>query len=129
MSPSNTPSNSPTPPSGVYFVVNSVYSLDVDINDVTVDGVSVTYVSGDNFPVNGGGGYGTFQTTLTGTRTVVVYYGSTTPGQTITLTGSDSATACVNVPGNGSDTFTVNFVEINSNNSVFITAIDGTSCA
>ena len=129
VSPSNTPSNSPTPPSGVYFVVNSVYSLDVDINDVTVDGVSVTYVNGDNFPVNGNGGYGTFQTTLTGTRTVVVYYGSTIPGQTITLTGSDTATDCVNVPGNGSDTFTVNFVEINSNNSVFITAIDGTSCA
>jgi hypothetical protein len=65
-------------------------------------------------------------TTCSGTE---VYYGSSIAGQTITLTGSDSATACVNVPGNGSDTFTVNFVEINSNNSVFITAIDGTSCA
>jgi hypothetical protein len=119
----------PTPPSGVYFVVNSVYSLDVDINDVTVDGVSVTYVSGDNFPVNGNGGYGTFQTTLTGTRTVVVYYSSSTAGQTITVTGSDTFTSCVNVTGNGADTYTVNYVEINSNNSVFITSVDGTSCA
>jgi hypothetical protein len=85
-------------------------------------------VSGDNFPVNGGSGQGTFQTTLTGTRTIVVYYGSSIPGQTLTVTDSNSFTSCVNIPGNGSDTFTVNFAEINSNNSVYINAVDGTSC-
>ena len=130
--PTPEPTNTPTPTTplgGVYFVVNSIYSLDVDINDVTVDGVSVTYVSGDNFPVNGSGGYGTFQTTLTGTRTIVVYYSSSIAGQTLTVTDSDTFTSCTNITGNGSDTFTVNFAQINSNDSVYITAIDGTSCA
>jgi hypothetical protein len=112
-------------PSAVNVNVNSVFSLDVDINDVTVDGVSVTYVGGQNFPIQGGGGSGTFQTTLTGTRTIIVYYGSSIPGQNIVIIDSDSNSTCQNVSGNGSDTFTVFGAAINSNGDVSITATDG----
>jgi hypothetical protein len=102
--------------------------LDVDINDVTIDGVTPTYVTGDNFPIDGGAGSGTFQTTLTGTRDIVVYYGSSVSGQNITVVDSDSNSTCHNVPGNGAGTFTVFGAAINSNGDVFITATDG-ACA
>jgi hypothetical protein len=105
----------------------STFSLDIDINDVTIDGITPTYVSGNNFPIYGGAGSGTFQTTLTGTRDIVIYYGSSISGQNITVIDSDFTSTCHNVPGNGSGTFTVYGAAVNGNGDVMIYGFDG-SC-
>jgi hypothetical protein len=120
------PTATPVPPTVVNIVVNSLFSLDVDINDVTIDGITPTYVNGANFPINGAADSGTFQTTLIGTRDIVVYYGTNTPLQNITVVDSDSNSTCHNVPGNGSGTFTVFGAAVNTNGDVMITATDGT---
>jgi hypothetical protein len=124
--PTNTPTPTPTAVPSVNVVVNSQFSLDIGISDVTVNSVAVSYVTGFNFPVDAGE-EGTFQTTQTGTQTVIVYYSSSITGQNITLVDSNGGTQCAGT-NTGSNSITFNDVAINSSGDVFITATDG-ACA
>ncbi len=121
--PEPTPEPTTPPASQVNVVVSSVFSLDISISAVAVNEVAVTYAAGANFPVDAGE-EGTFQTTQTGTQTVVISYGSSYSGQSITLIGSDGAGQCqgTNV---GNNTMTFNSVVVNGNGDVFITANEG----
>ena len=114
-----------TPPATyVNLSISSTFSLDISISDVTVDGVSATYLAGTAFPINSGDPSGTYRTTLTGTRTIVVYYSSSIPGQNITLVDSNSSAQC---QGNstGTNSMIFNDVAVNGSGDVFITASDG----
>jgi hypothetical protein len=75
--------------------------LDVPITDITVGGVSVTYYSGTNFPINSGD-VGSFTTTNVGNYTIRVYYGTHIAGQNITVVDSSSVLTCCDLnPGGG----------------------------
>jgi hypothetical protein len=108
----------------VNVVVSSFSSVDVSFIDITVNSVVVTYVSGDNLPVDAGE-QGTFQTTQTGTQTVTVYYTSSTSGQNITLTDSNGGGQCQDTSP-GSNTMIFNSVAVNASGNVSITASNGT---
>jgi hypothetical protein len=84
----------------------------------------ITYVSGDNLPVDAGE-QGTFQTTQTGTQTVTVYYTSSTSGQNITLTDSNGGGQCQDTSP-GSNTMIFNSVAVNASGNISITASNGT---
>jgi hypothetical protein len=117
------PDPTATPSTVNFSVTNS--SLNVLINDITVDGVQVTFISGNsNFPIETSES-GTFQTTLTGTRDIIVNYSTNTSGQNITVLDSNGISTCHDVPGNGTGTFTLSGIAINSNGDVFISATDG----
>jgi hypothetical protein len=123
--PSNTPYSTPTatPPSVIAYVSVFNGSLDLPITDVTVNGVSVSYISGTNFPVIAGeNGY--FYTTEIGTYTIVASYGGHTSGQNITVTDSDSTSTCQDTNG-GSGNITVDNSVITSNTDLYVTAADG----
>jgi hypothetical protein len=122
--PPVTPSQTPTSASlGAIYISNS--SLDISITDVEINGVSVTYDGGQNFPVDTSDN-GFFTTTQLGTYNIVVYYGASISGQHIDVTDSNSTLTCHNVPGNGSGTFTVTSAIINSVITVNIDVLDGT---
>lgn len=110
------------PPATADISINNV-STDIPVTDVTVGGVSITYASGDNFPV-GSGQSGLFTTTNVGNYTIRVYYGANSGGK-ITLTDSASVTSCVNVnPVGGMALFTS--CTIDSITPVQIAVEDGT---
>jgi uncharacterized delta-60 repeat protein len=123
--PTPTPTITPTPTNslGAIYITNS--SLDISITDVEINGVSVTYDGGQNFPVDSGDN-GFFTTTQLGTYNIVVYYSASISGQHIDVTDSNSTLTCHNVPGNGSGTFTVTSAIINSVVTVNIDVLDGT---
>jgi hypothetical protein len=123
--PTQTPTKTPTPTNslGAIYITNS--SLDISITDVEINGVSVTYDGGQNFPVDSGDN-GFFTTTQLGTYNIVVYYSASISGQHIDVTDSNSTLTCHNVPGNGSGTFTVTSAIINGLVTVNIDVQDGT---
>lgn len=104
----------------------SNFSLDVDINEIYVDGIAVTHVTGDTFPISTGEG-GTFRTTLTGTRNITIYYGASYSGQNINVNDSGTGTQCESVSGNGAANFTFYGATISAAQDVFVLAGDG-SC-
>ncbi len=85
-----------SPSFAIVFINNS--SLDVPITDVTVNGVSVTWGTGANFPVNAGEN-GSFETTQLGTYNIQVFYGVHTSGQNVSIQDSDLFTTCCNING------------------------------
>ncbi len=124
--PTQTQTQTPTQtPSGVasQFVIIQNSSLDVSITDVTINGVSVTYESGANFPVDSGEN-GNFVTTELGTYDITVYYGASIPGQNFTIYDSNLTSTCYNAypPGFG----TAYGAVINSSQQIDITVSDGT---
>jgi hypothetical protein len=104
------------------YVTNA--SLDAPITDVTINGVSITWVSGgDGFPLPAGeNGY--FTSAQIGLCDIVVYYGGHTSGQNIVIIDSESASTCCNLNGS---TGTCTFVSATTNTTtaVSITASDG----
>jgi hypothetical protein len=119
--PPATPSQTPSGAAG-QFVSVSNGSLDITISDVTINGVSVTYYAGPNFPLVSGDN-GTFTTTQLGTYDIVVSYGIGAPGQSITVVDSSSVTTCFYVGSSGF--VTVYGATIDAINPITITAADG----
>jgi hypothetical protein len=113
-----------TASSPVNVVVESLFFGDVSISDVTVNSTSVTYVSGNNFPIDSNE-QGTFQTSQTGTQTVVVYYNATATGQSITLVDSNGTSQCQDTSV-GTYNIIFNSVAVNSSGNLTITATLGT---
>ena len=122
--PTETPIPTPTPTASLAAIYISNSSLDISITDVEINGVSVTYDGGQNFPVDTSDN-GFFTTTQLGTYNIVVYYGASISGQHIDVTDSNSTLTCHNVPGNGSGTFTVTSAIINTVVTVNIDVLDG----
>ena len=121
--PTQTPTPTPTsvPTNVIVSVING--SLDLPITGVEVDGINVSYVSGIDLPLSASDN-GIFQTTLTGTRTLRVYYnGVHTPSQHIIVQDSDLVSTC-HVTNGSAGYFDVT-VAINSSNDVIIQAYDG----
>ena len=117
LSPTTTTTTASSP---VNVLVDSQFSFDVSISDVTVNSSSVTYVSGNNFPVDSGE-QGTFQTTQNGTQTVDVYYSAGASSQSITLVDSNGNSQCQDT-SNGSNTMIFNSVAVNGSGNISITA-------
>ena len=129
--PASTPAVTPTPtstniPTQQYVFVGNSSSLDVSITDVTINGVSVTYDTGQNFPIDPSDS-GQFITYQLGTYDIVVYYGTSISGQHIDVTDSNSNLTCGNTGAPGSNTFTVTGAVINGATPVYVDALDG-SC-
>jgi len=104
------------------YITNS--SLDIPITDMTINGVSVTWVSGgDGFPVNSGEN-GNFTSTQLGTQNVVIYYGGHISGQNITFTDSNSNVDCQNLNG-GAGSFTIASATITGGTTIYVNATDG----
>ena len=123
--PTGTVGTTPTPTKTLAAIYISNSSLDISITDVEINGVSVTYDGGQNFPVDTSDN-GFFTTTQLGTYNIVVYYSASISGQHIDVTDSNNTLTCHNVPGNGSGTFTVTGAIINSVVTVNIDVLDGT---
>jgi type VI secretion system secreted protein VgrG len=122
--PVPTPTPTPTPTSTtVDIIINNTNSLNIPITDVTINGVSVTYVTGTNFTITAGSN-GTFSSSQTGTQTVVIYYGSHIAGQNIVFIDSASEITCQNLNGTGGS-FTISSATITENTTIYITASDG----
>ena len=124
--PTQTPTQTPTSVASQYVFVSNTGSLDVSITDVTINGVSVTYDVGTNFPIDPAES-GQFITYQLGTYDIVVYYGTSISGQHIDVTDSNSTLTCGNTGAPGSNTFTVTGAVINGTTAVYIDALDG-SC-
>jgi hypothetical protein len=110
-----------------YVSVDSQNSLDIDITDVTISGVSVSYISGTNFTINAGDPTGYFGSNISGSSvTVRVYYNSSITGQNITVMDCTETTYCcdTNVGTNIYCEFTL---DLSCGCSWTITATDG-SC-
>ena len=98
-------------------------SLDVPITDMTINGVSVTYVSGQNFTINAGNN-GNFETTQLGTQTVIIYYGGHIAGQNIVFTDSDNNITCKDLNG-AAGSFTIPSSVITGGTTIYVTVSDG----
>jgi hypothetical protein len=132
--PSMTPTNTatptmtmtPTPTSGTCTCIDIItnISLDIQITNVTVNGVSATYVGGQPLPNTGGNGTN-LCTTNTGTVDVEVFYSAGVAGQNITLVDSNSITYCINTSV-GSNSYNFTGIELNGSQCVTILASDGT---
>jgi hypothetical protein len=117
--PTATPTPTATATSVNIQVINN--SLDLPITGVEVDGINVSHLQGSNLPLAAGEN-GIFQTTLTGSRTLRVIYGSHIPAQNFTVTDSNLTITCYDT--NGSSGYTDTSVVINID-GVTIQAQDG----
>jgi len=108
----------------VNFSINNNFSADISISDITVDGISVSYVSGSSFPINAGS-EGIYRTTLTGSRNIIIYFSSSSGDQNISVIDSSSNFTCQGVDSAGTATMFVGGAAINSSADVFITASTG----
>jgi uncharacterized delta-60 repeat protein len=116
ITPSMTQTNTATPtmtPSVVietcaFLTIRTDTSLDVPITGVDVNGVPVSYLSGDTFPIIPSDPPGYYNTTTTGTsETVNITYGSNIAGQRIVLIDCSFTSFCCDLnPGGGTCTFT-----------------------
>ena len=126
--PTVTQTQTPSPTAAdncCYLTISSLNSLDIDITDVKVSGVSVTYISGTNFTINAGDPSGDFYTFQTGNSvTVDVYFTSSISGQNITLQDCAENIQCYETTGSGGPaTFTG--VDLSCGCAWTITASDG----
>jgi len=90
---------------------------------MTINNVAVTWVSGIDFYINDGDS-GNFISNELGTQTVVISYGSSTSGQRIIFTDSNSVVTCHDVTG-GSGTFQITGATIISLGTLSVSAEDG----
>lgn len=123
VTPTVTSTQTPTPTPTKTFIYISNTSIDVPITAVTVNGVNITYESGNDFTV-GASQTGTFSTTQTGTQTVVIFFGGHTSGQNVALTDSSFNVSCQNLDG-FAGSFTIPSAALTINTSVYITVSNG----
>lgn len=117
----------PTPsiPDNCCYLSVGNTSLDINIVDVKVSGVSVSYLSGQNFTIFPADPTGYFYTFQTGSSvTVDIYFNSSISGQNITLQDCAESIQCYDTTGSGGiATFTV--VNLSCGCSWTINASDG----
>ncbi len=119
----STSTTTAAPSSVVYIYVQNI-SLDLTITDITVNGISVTYDNGTNFPV-GAGNNGTFTSTQLLTQDVIIYYaGGHVPGQNVTFQDSDLIVTCTNTNGSGGSHTALN-AQLTAGDTVYVTPGDG----
>ena len=107
----------------VSIFIDNNNSLDVPITDMTINGVSVTYESGQNFTINAGNN-GNFSSTQLGTQTVTIFYGAHISGQNIVFTDSDNNITCKDLNG-GAGSFTIPSSVITGGTTIYVTVSDG----
>jgi hypothetical protein len=112
-------------PTTATIIINNSNSLDIPITDVTVNGVSITFVQGTNFTISAGNN-GTFTTDQLGTQNVVIYYGGHIPGQNISFQDSNNNIDCQDLNG-PAGSFTIASATITAGTEIYITGADG-SC-
>ncbi len=104
------------------LATNNSLDIAISISGITVNGVSVTNITGidPNTTGNGGGA----QTTQIGTYTIVIPYSASTAGQSISLIDSDSVPQCQGT-STGSGVLTFTGVVVGVLQPVTITANEG----
>jgi hypothetical protein len=112
-----------TGPSVVDIYINTISSLDIGITDMRINGVSVTYVGGSNFPLAAGDN-GSFTSTETGVQDVEIDYTTSIPGQNITFMDSNLTVTCIGTIGSNG-TMGISFAQITSGTTIYVTAADG----
>jgi hypothetical protein len=110
-------------PSTVDIYINTISSLDIGITGMRINGVSVTYVGGSNFPLAAGDN-GSFTSTQTGVQDVEIDYTTSIPGQNITFMDSNLTVTCIGTIGNNG-TMGISFAQITSGTTIYVTAADG----
>jgi hypothetical protein len=88
-----------------------------------INGVSVTYVGGSNFPLAAGDN-GSFTSTETGVQDVEIDYTTSIPGQNITFMDSNLTVTCIGTIGSNG-TMGISFAQITSGTTIYVTAADG----
>jgi hypothetical protein len=131
LTPTNTKTPTPTPTSTPpqefcnYPTISSDNSLDIDITDVTISGVSVTHISGATFPIGSGDGNGYFASNVSGSSvTLRVYYNSSISGQNITVQDCDEVVQCCNT-STGTGIYCEFTIDLSCGCAWTITASDG----
>jgi hypothetical protein len=132
-SPSVTPSVTPDPtpcpstsPAGLATILigtNMSLDIEMDLSNMTVNGVNVTNVSGVDPNTSGNGG--SVDTNQIGTYDIVLTYTATTAGQRITLYDSNTTYYCNNT-STGFNSMTFSNVVIDGAMNLLLTAEDGT---
>jgi hypothetical protein len=91
---------------------------------MTINGVAVTFAGGgSDFPIISGEN-GNFTSTILGTKDVIIYYGSSIPGQNIVFTDSDNNITCEDISG-GSGLFVIVDATITGGTTITVNATDG----
>ena len=116
--------SSPPPIATIIIGTNGSLDIEMDLSNMTVNGVGVTNVSGVDPNTSGNGG--SVETNQLGTYDIVLTYTATTGGQKITLVDSNGTTYCNNT-STGFNSMTFSGVVINSATNPVLTAEDG-SC-
>lgn len=107
-----------------FYIQNS--SLDIQITDVTVNGVSLTGATGSGFPVNPSETISAYSNQQ-GTQNVLIYFNNSITGQHIEGYDSNLTFYCDNISGTGSNVITWSGAFVGSG-TFQIYAYDG-SCA
>jgi hypothetical protein len=123
LAPTTTSTTTLAPASTVDIYINNT-SMDLPIGGMTINGVAVTWISGVDFYLNAPNDAGYFESTETGTQTVVISYAAHTPGQRIIFVDSNSVSTCHDTSG-GASTFTITGAVITNGTQITVTAEDG----
>jgi len=107
----------------VDIYITTVLSLDIGITDMRINGVSVTYAGGANFPLAAGDN-GSFTSTQTGVQDVEIDYTTSIPGQHIIFTDSDIVQTCIGTNGSGG-TMSITGAKITAGTTISVAANDG----
>ncbi len=113
----------PTSPATGSIYINNTNSLNIPITGMTINGVAVTFELGTNFTIAAGNN-GTFSTSQTGSQTVVISYGTHTPGQNIVFTDSNNNITCETLNGPGGS-FTISSSIITAGTTISVVTNDG----
>ena len=112
-----------TAPSTVDIYISTILSLDIGITGMRINGVSVTYAGGSNFPLAPGDN-GSFTSTQTGVQDVEIDYTTSIPGQHIIFTDSGLFQNCLATNGTGG-TMSIIGADITAGTTVSVAAEDG----
>jgi hypothetical protein len=118
-----TTSTTTAAPSVVDIYISTILSLDIAITGMRINGVSVTYAGGSNFPLSPGDN-GSFTSTQTGVQDVAIDYTTSIPGQHIIFTDSNALQNCLATSGIGG-TMDIIGADITAGTSISVAANDG----
>ncbi len=110
-------------PTNVDIYISTILSLDIGITGMRINGVSVTYAGGSNFPLAAGDN-GSFTSTQTGIQDVEIDYTTSIPGQHIIFTDSGLFQNCLATNGTGG-TMSIIGADITVGTTISVAAADG----
>ena len=119
--PTTTTTTTAPPTADIY--INTILSLDIGITGMRINGVSVTYAGGSNFPLAPGDN-GSFTSTQTGVQDVEIDYTTSIPGQHIIFTDSGLFQNCLATNGTGG-TMSIIGADITAGTTISVAAEDG----